>query len=131
MEPVEMELNERELREELEYYKNERERIKQVIGAIGGTNFLKKDRLINFIFLGIVVILFIIELTTRIVPIYTSIEVAVLLISIKIIWLIHNINKMNHWQFWILSSIEYRINSMAKKMDGITEEVEKKEEERV
>ncbi|RKX98090.1 MAG: hypothetical protein DRP54_08540, partial [Spirochaetes bacterium] len=83
---------------------------------IGGKNFVKKDRIINIVFLGIVVGLFIVEITTDIIPLYLSLEVAVLLVSIKIVWLIQNITKMDHFLFWILNSIEFRINSLDKKI---------------
>lgn len=107
---------EKALLEELESYKREREKIKKLVGSIGGKNFVKKDRIINIVFLGIVVGLFIVEITTDIIPLYLSLEVAVLLVSIKIVWLIQNITKMNHFLFWILNSIEFRINSLDKKI---------------
>ena len=107
---------EKALLEELESYKREREKIKKLVGSIGGKNFVKKDRIINIVFLGIVVGLFIVEITTNIIPLYLSLEVAVLLISVKIVWLIQNITKMDHFLFWILNSIEFRINSLDKKI---------------
>lgn len=107
---------EKALLEELESYKREREKIKKLVGTIGGKNFVKKDRIINIVFLGIVVGLFIVEITTDIIPLYLSLEVAVLLVSIKIVWLIQNITKMDHFLFWILNSIEFRINSLDKKI---------------
>jgi len=59
---------EKALLEELESYKREREKIKKLVGSIGGKNFVKKDRIINIVFLGIVVGLFIVEITTDIIP---------------------------------------------------------------
>ena len=110
---------EKALLEELESYKREREKIKKLVGSIGGKNFVKKDRIINIVFLGIVVGLFIVEITTNIIPLYLSLEVAVLLISVKIVWLIQNITKMDHFLFWILNSIEFRINSLDKKISEL------------
>ena len=117
----EAERKEDALREELKEYRQEKEKIKQIIGSIGGTDFLKKHKIINYIFLAIVLILFALEITTDFLPTYISLEVAVLLISIKIVWLIHSMSKMDHFQFWILNSIEFRINSLSRKVDTLEE----------
>ena len=110
---------EKELLEEIESFKKEKERIKRLIGSIGGKNFVKKDKLLNFILLGVVLLLFVLEITRNWLPAYISLEVAVLLVSIKIVWLINNISKMDHFQFWILNSIEFRLNSLSNKLNEI------------
>jgi len=110
---------EKELLEEIESFRKEKERIKRLIGSIGGKNFVKKDKLLNFILLGVVLLLFVLEVTTNWLPAYISLEVAVLLVSIKIVWLINNISKMDHFQFWILNSIEFRLNSLTNKLNEI------------
>ncbi len=119
----ENELREKELLEEIERFKQEKEKIKRLIGSIGGKNFIKKDRILNYILLGVVLVLFIAEITTKILPPYISLEVAVLLVSVKIVWLINNINKMNHFQFWILNSIEFRLNMLSNKIDNISNDI--------
>ena len=61
-----------------------------------------------------------------------SLELGVLLVSIKIAWMIHDQQKTNHFQFWILNSLEFRINEIhkrAKKIERKLEEIEKTEEE--
>jgi hypothetical protein len=40
------------------------------------------------------------------------IEAATVILSLKIIYLIHNQMKVSHFEFWILSSLEWRINEM-------------------
>ena len=110
---------EKELLEEIESFRKEKERIKRLIGSIGGKNFVKKDKLLNFILLGVVLLLFVLEVTTNWLPAYISLEMAVLLVSIKIVWLINNISKMDHFQFWILNSIEFRLNSLTNKLNEI------------
>ena len=123
MEDLEDENREDELLEEIESFKREKEKIKKLIGSIGGKNFVKKDKLLNFILLGIVLILFILEITTNWLPSYISLEVAVLLVSVKIVWLINNISKMDHFQFWILNSIEFRLNLLSNKIDDINKKL--------
>ena len=43
-----------------------------------------------------------------------SLELGVLLVSIKIVFMIHSQQKVNHFEFWILNSIEYRMNDISK-----------------
>ena len=113
------------LRRELEHYKTERERIRKIIGQIGGVN-TRRDRLINIIFLIIIVCLFIFDVTREVfsisihrIPPYLSIEIALLLVSLKIIWMIHKQTKVDHFQFWMLNSIEYRVNSISQKIQDM------------
>jgi len=110
------------LREELENYKNEKERIRKIIGQIGGTTAKKQDTAVNIIFLILVIFLFTFDFTREIfnlsmikIPALISIEIAVLLVSLKIVWMINKQTKVEHFQFWILNSIEFQINSLSKK----------------
>ena len=41
---------------------------------------------------------------------------AILLGIIKIIWMLYETKKSSHFQFWILNSVEVRINEMAGKL---------------
>ena len=40
------------------------------------------------------------------------IELATVALSVKIIYLIHLQMKVNHFQFWIMSSLEWRLNEL-------------------
>ncbi len=109
-----------ELLGEIEEFEREREQLKEVLGRIGGRNVSKKDNWINIGFLILILVLFVLELTTEYLPHLISLELGVLLVSIKIIFMIHSQQKVNHFQFWILNSIEYRMNDISKmvrKMD--------------
>jgi hypothetical protein len=76
----------------------------------------RKDNIINGIFLTIILALFISEVVIHWPPTYISIEVGILLVSIKIEWMINAQKKYNHFVFWILNSIEFRQNEMARKI---------------
>ncbi len=116
------------LEEELHSYREERENIRAIIGQIGGANQNKKDRLIEIIFIVLLASLLTHDigshfgLFSSILPFQISIEFAVLLVSVKIIWMIHKQAKVEHFQFWILNSIEFRLNEIAKRLN----EIEKK-----
>ena len=50
-------------------------------------------------------------------------EVAVLLVSLKIIWMIHKQSKVDHFQFWILNSIEFQMNMLTRRIAEMTEAI--------
>jgi hypothetical protein len=119
------------LQNELEQFRKEKEQIRAIVGEIGGKQSAKRDRIINVIFIIAIGSLFALDALHYYVPGFPSllpelfsIEVAVLLVSIKIIWMIHKQSKVEHFQFWILSSIEYRVNHIAKRLNEIEELIE-------
>ena len=114
------------LQVELEHYRAEKQRIRDVIGQIGGRNVRKRRTLINVLFLAIVCVLFafdvvrhLLDLEIKYLPPTLLLEGAVLLVSLKIIWMIHLQSKVDHFQFWILNTIEFRINQIALRMENL------------
>ncbi|MBN2323677.1 MAG: hypothetical protein JXQ30_08080 [Spirochaetes bacterium] len=111
------------LREELEHYKNEKERVRKILGQVGGKSSKKKDTAVNILFLILVIGLFAFDIIREVFDLsffgitrFISIEIAILLISIKIIWMINRQQKVDHFQFWILNSIEFQINLISKRI---------------
>ncbi|SRR6056297_459133 len=119
-----------EILREIEEYNQEREQIKSMLGKIGGEKYSKTDKIINIFFVLLIIALIALEITTHFLPPYISIEIGVLLVSIKIIWMIHSQHKFNHFQFWILNSLEFRMNNMysrIKKIERLVTENNSKE----
>lgn len=118
-------LNEKreEIMREIEEYNRERDQIRAMLGKIGGRSYSRTDMIINIAFLTIILVLFILEITTHFMPTYISLEVSVLLVSIKIVWMIHSQHRFNHFQFWILNSLEFRVNNMHKSIRKIEKEL--------
>ncbi len=121
------------LREELEEFKKEKEQIRQFVGQIGGTGSEKNDKIFNFVFICAIILLFSMDILRHLfawhmpfLPAMLSLEIGVLLVSIKIIWMIHKQTKVEHFQFWILNSIEFRLNDMAKRIRGIEKSIKEK-----
>ncbi len=129
MDVDEISAKEAELIRELEEFKKEKERVRQLLGSIGGTNKNRNENIINMAFLAVVLIFFTLELTTHFLPSAISLEIGVLLVSIKIIMLIHNANKANHFSFWILNSIEFRVNEINKRTITLEKEFNKMKED--
>jgi len=121
------ELDAKALQEELDQYHAEREKIRTLIGQIGGTAGSPRDRLFNTVFFGLVVLLFVMDVLQhaewipRLWPPTISLELAVLLVSVKIIWMIHQQARVEHFQFWILNSIEFRLNELTKRFAAVEE----------
>jgi hypothetical protein len=114
------------LRAELDDYRREKEQIRQVIGAIGGTGGETWEKVLNFVFVFLLCLIFVLDILRHFgeykIPYVTSmlsLEIGVLLVSVKIIWMIHKQSKVEHFQFWILNSIEFRLNAMSKKLNDI------------
>ena len=119
----ELKAKEQELLHDLEEYTKEKDRLKQILGSIGGRSFSKRDNIINIAFLTIILVLFTLEITTHFLPAFVSLEISVLLVSIKIVFMIHNQHKVNHFQFWILNSIEYRVNEIGRQIKRLEKEM--------
>lgn len=112
------------LRAELEEYRKEKEQIRQIIGAIGGAGNDIREKILNCLFLFFLCCIFVSDIARHFwgidIPYLTSmlsLEIGVLLVSVKIIWMIHKQTKVEHFQFWILNSIEFRLNAISKKLD--------------
>ena len=115
------------LREEVRTFRDEKEKIRSIIGQIGGTQSKMHDRIANIAFILLLVSLLSIDVLRHVVhgngfewlPQMLSLEIGLLLVSLKIIWMIHKQTKVEHFQFWILNSIEFRLNEVAKKLNDM------------
>jgi len=114
------------LKLELEHYKSEKEKIRNVIGQIGGTSHRRRDAAVNAVFLILVVGFFVIDITRQVLRVEIAflpplflLEIAVLLVSLKIVWMIHVQAKVDHFQFWILNSVEFQMNMIARRITAM------------
>ena len=119
------------LLKELEGFKREQERVRSLVGRIGGRTSGRQDMAINIIFLLIVLTIFTFDflrgvfgITISGAPFSLLQEIALLLISLKIIWMIHRQTKIDHFQFWILTSIEFQVSAVAKKLAELEQKIE-------
>jgi hypothetical protein len=119
---------------ELEQYKSEKERVRRIIGQIGGSTSKRKDLLINLAFLLLVVGLFALDIVREVygvalhgIPPFLSMELAVVLVSLKIIWMIYRQTKVDHFQFWVLNSIEFQINLISQRLRELESRLERGE----
>ncbi len=119
--------------EEINHYNDEKESVRKILGQIGGTDTGKKETIINITFAALVILFFSFDVMRHalhididFIPELFSVEIALLLVSMKIIWMIHRQQKVEHFQFWILNTIEFQMNSTAarvRKIEKIAEEL--------
>jgi hypothetical protein len=102
------------LAEEIEQFKREKERIRSIIGKVGGVPSFKQ-KLFNILFGVAVVSCFIVSILTHGKLVLPMIEIGVILISVKIMYLLHTFSRQMHFMFWVLSSIEWRLNEMERR----------------
>ncbi len=125
------EKEEKSLLEELKEFEKEKDRIRQIVGKIGGKNNTQVKR-VNTLLIGMIIALLFMGGVLGKMSLELTMYLAILLGIIKIIWMLYETKKSNHFQFWILNSIEVRINEMADKINKIERklrELEKGEKE--
>lgn len=105
--------------EEVERFLRDREKVRKIVGSIGGKP-TRHERIINIIFFIVVGVVFIIALLPVHISKFLTIEIAVLLVSFKLIYFMHNEAKLNHFEFWMLSTMEWRINEIGRSLSEVS-----------
>ncbi|MGL4980934.1 MAG: hypothetical protein ACRC40_03280 [Fusobacteriaceae bacterium] len=119
-------LREQELRDEIEEFRREKNRIKEIVGEIGGSQASKQHKAVNILLIAIIVVILVVGIALDKLDIVTTLEVAILVGIFKIIWMIYEFQRVNHFQFWILNSLEFRINEIHKKVKTIEKNLDNK-----
>ncbi len=100
-----------DLKQALENFEQEKERVRAIIGTIGGVPSFN-EKLINIVFIVIIVVAVVISFIGGDKWRLSMIELTTVMLSVKIIYMMHVQMRVNHFKFWILSAIEWRINEM-------------------
>ncbi len=100
-----------DLKKELEHFEQEKERVRLIIGKIGGVPKFS-TKLINILFIAVIIVAGVISIFSGEKLRLLMIELTTIMLSVKIIYMIHYQMRVNHFKFWILSAIEWRINEM-------------------
>jgi hypothetical protein len=104
-----------DLKKELEHFEQEKERVRAIIGQIGGVPKFR-TKLVNAIFILVIAASVVISIIAGEKLRLLMVELATVTLSVKIIYLIHCQMRINHFKFWILSSIEWRLTEMRKEI---------------
>ncbi len=104
-----------DLKKELEHFQQEKERVRAIVGKVGGMPKFR-TKLVNVLFVVVVVTSLVVSVIGGDKLRLLMIELTIVTLSLKIIYLIHCQMKINHFEFWILSSIEWQINELMRHM---------------
>ncbi|MFC1502141.1 hypothetical protein ACFL6A_01855 [bacterium] len=110
-------------REELEEFVREKEQIRKIVGQIGGRP-TTLGKVVNWGMLSVILLTLI---AAPFIPKeleLPAIEIGLILISIKIFIFLHNEAKVIHFQFWMLSSLEWRMNEISKRLSQIDKNIQ-------
>ncbi len=108
-----------DLKQSLENFEQEKERVRAIIGKIGGIPQFR-TKLINVLFIVIIVVAGAISIFSGDKLRLLMIELTTVMLSAKIIYMMHVQMRVNHFKFWILSAIEWRINEMTIQLKQLT-----------
>ncbi len=110
-----------DLKEELEKFKLEKERVRAIVGKIGGVPAVQ-TKIINIIFTVSIAAFLLVSVVggAKIRPL--MLELTIVALSAKIVFLIHLQSKVNHFQLWVMSAIEWRMNEMMKIVKSLAKE---------
>jgi hypothetical protein len=100
-----------DLKQALEHFEQEKERVRAIIGKIGGVPQFR-TKLINAFFIVVIIAAGVVSIFSGDKLRLLMIELTTVMLSVKIIYMIHIQMRVNHFKFWILSAIEWRINEM-------------------
>lgn len=108
-----------DLKQALENFEQEKERVRAIIGKIGGVPQFH-TKLINALFIVIIIVAGTISIFSGDRLRLLMVELTTVMLSVKIIYMIHIQMRVNHFKFWILSAIEWRINEMTFQIKELT-----------
>ncbi len=104
-----------DLKQEIKRFMKEKERVRAIVGEIGGVP-TTHAKVFNTIFIVLIIVILAISLVSGGTLRLAMVELAVAALSVKLIYLIHNQARVNHFQLWILSSLEWRLNELYKEI---------------
>ena len=112
-----------DLKIELEHFEQEKERVRAIIGRIGGVPEFR-TKVINILFFIILVVAGVVSIFKEDLRLL-MVELTTIMLSVKIMYMIHIQAKVNHFKFWILSAIELRVIEMMSLLKDLKKQQEK------
>lgn len=110
-------------REEMEQFIREKEKIREIVGRIGG----KPTTIGKVVNVSMLVLILMTLTAAPFIPKHLelpAVEFGLVLISLKIFMFLHNEAKVIHFQFWMLSSLEWRMNEMAQRLARMDDNIQ-------
>jgi len=111
------------LRQEIEHFQQEKDRVRAIVGQIGGVP-TQNTKVYNIVFVLFIIVCLFISLRSEGKVQLLMIELAIGALSVKLIYLIHFQSRINHFQLWILSSIEWQLNEIIRKFGRMEKKID-------
>ena len=112
-----------DLKEEIERFRQEKERVRAIVGQIGGMPTFN-TKAFNIIFIVLLLVSVAVSLLSEGRVQLAMVELAITAVSIKLLYLVNNQSRVSHFQLWVLSSLEWQINGLSKVIHALKKEVD-------
>lgn len=113
------ELDENAIHQEVEQFNRDKDKIRGVLKSIGSAKGASMNRLVDGGFILALGVLFVARFVFNWVDNILSLELGLLLISVKILWLIKVQSNYNHFIFMIMHTIESHQTFIIEKLDRL------------
>lgn len=100
-------INDEDLKKELEDFYEKKQKLRKLVEKQA-----KKEMVFNVAFLSVVLGFFVLGAVMKHIDATLSLEIAILLVSLKMVFMIYEQQKANHFFFWILSTLEHEVNQL-------------------
>jgi uncharacterized membrane protein len=114
------------LQEDLKQYRQEQKEWRKMIARSRIQENARVYDILNSVLFFLIVALFVVQLAFHPVSDMLSLEISLFLVSLKLILMIHTASRFNHFQFWILHSIETRVEGLNERLDRLEEAAKRK-----
>ena len=121
---------EEHLEEELHEFQKEKETVRHIVGQLGSGS-QKQNKRISVVFLVLIFALLLMGLAFKKTDLILTLLVVILVALFKLIWMIYEFQRTNHFQFWILSTLEYKISEIDKRIRKMEKISREREEDRI
>jgi len=112
-------------REEVEQYRKERAKIGRILDSIDAMKGGRLGRIMDAVLVSATVLLILARFAFGWVDNILSLELGLILLSLKIVLLIKMQNNYNHFIFMIMHTIDHNQTMLGEKLDRIAEAVER------
>jgi len=110
-----------DLRKEMELFHHEKERVRAIVGKIGGMpNF--NTNILNIVFTVFILTCLVVSFVGDQHFQFLSMELAIAVLSLKLLYLVHHHGKISHFQLWILSSLEWRLDELLREVKELKQQ---------
>lgn len=116
------------LREEFQEYQKEKQQISEIIHKAEGRHN-SQHKIISTIFVVLILTVLIAGFILHRLNLVHTLQIVTMLAVLKVIWLFYDLQKSMHFEFWLLNSLEFRLNEIDKRQRRFEKLLQEKKEE--